>query len=166
MRKDQDLATEAEKLDRAIVEAVSKEPSKRDSIAERRIRERLDEASKERNDLQQVFVRDFPNYTALSKPEPLATKEIQALLDNDEALVVIDLDKYSYVWVITRNQAEWKQLSVSADDVSKSVATLRAALIFRNSKAIRLHCCVAALPTGTRTARRNHFNEDPIVIRA
>jgi tetratricopeptide (TPR) repeat protein len=128
VRKDQDLATEAERLDRAIVEAVSKEPSKRDSIAGQRIRERLDEASKERNDLQQVFVRDFPNYTALSKPEPLATKEIQALLDNDEALVVIDLDKYSYVWVITRNQAEWKQLSVSADDVSKSVATLRAAL--------------------------------------
>jgi tetratricopeptide (TPR) repeat protein len=45
VRKDQDLATEAERLDRAIVEAVSKEPSKRDSIVEQRIRDRLDEAS-------------------------------------------------------------------------------------------------------------------------
>ena len=122
VRKDQDLATEAERLDRAIVEAVSKEPSKRDSIAEQRIRDRLDEASKERNDLQQVFVRDFPNYAALSKPEPLTTKEIQALLDNDEALVTIDLDKKSYVWVITKDRAEWKELSVSAEDVSKLVA--------------------------------------------
>ena len=78
VRKDQDLATKAERLDRAIVEAVSKEPSERDSIAEQRIRNRLDEASKERNDLQQVFVRDFPNYAALSKPEPLTRKEIQS----------------------------------------------------------------------------------------
>ena len=115
-------------FDKAIVEAVSKEPSKRDSIAEQRIRDRLDETSKERNDLQQVFVRDFSNYAALSKPEPLTTKEIQALLDNDEALVVIDLDKYSYVWVITKDRAEWKELAINAEDVSKLVETLRAGL--------------------------------------
>ena len=124
VREDQDLATEAERLDRAIVEAVSKEPSKRESMAEQRIRDRLDEASKERNDLQQVFVRDFPNYAALSKPEPLTTNEIQSLLDNDEALVTIDIDKKSYVWVITKDRAEWKELTVSAEDVSKLVQTL------------------------------------------
>ena len=33
MRKDQDLTAEGERLDKAIVEAVSKEPSKRDNIA-------------------------------------------------------------------------------------------------------------------------------------
>jgi CHAT domain-containing protein/Tfp pilus assembly protein PilF len=128
VRKDQDLATEAEGLDRALVEAVSKEPSKRDSIAEQRIRERLDEASKERNDLQQVFVRDFPNYAALSKPEPLTAKEIQSLLDNDEALVVIDLDQFSFVWVVTKDRVEWKAILIPAEQASNTIQTLRAAL--------------------------------------
>jgi CHAT domain-containing protein len=128
VRKDQDLATEAERLDRAIVEAVSKEPSKRDSIAEQRIKDRLDKVSKERGDLQQVFVRDFPNYAALSKPQPLPAKEIQSLLDNDEALVVIDLDKKSYVWVVTNDRVDWKEVQIAAGQASKTIETLRAAL--------------------------------------
>jgi tetratricopeptide (TPR) repeat protein len=126
VRKDQDLATEAGRLDRALVQAVSKEP--RDSIAEQRIRNRLDEASKERNDLQQVFVGDFPNYAALSKPEPLTRTEIQLLLDNDEALVVIDLDEYSYVWVVTKDRADWKAILITAAQASKTIETLRAGL--------------------------------------
>jgi CHAT domain-containing protein/tetratricopeptide (TPR) repeat protein len=128
VRKDQDLAAEAERLDRAIVEAVSKEPSHRDSIAEQRIRDRLDRLSKERNDLQPVFARDFPNYAELLRPEPLTAKEIQSLLDNDEALVVIDLDEKSYVWVVTKDRAEWKEVQIPAGQASKTIETLRAAL--------------------------------------
>jgi tetratricopeptide (TPR) repeat protein len=134
VRKDQDLAAETERLDKAIVEAVSKEPSKRDNIAEQRIRDRLDEASKERNDLHEVFLRDFPNYAALSKPEPLTAKEIQSLLDDDEALVVIDLDQYSYVWVVTKDRAEWKAILIPAEQASKTIETLRAALNPGSSK--------------------------------
>src|SRR5262249_9343896 len=52
----------------------------------------------------------------------------QALLNDDEALIAIDLDLESYVWVITKDRAEWKALSVSAEDVSKEVETLRAGL--------------------------------------
>jgi CHAT domain-containing protein/Flp pilus assembly protein TadD len=128
VRKDQDLAAETERLNKAIVEAVSKEPSKRDSIAEQRIKNRLDEASKERNDLQQIFVRDFPNYVSLSKPEPLTTKEIQSLLDNDDALVVIDLGDKSYVWVVTKDRVDWKEVQLPATQASKTIETLRAAL--------------------------------------
>ena len=47
---------------------------------------------------------------------------------DDEALVAFDLGRVSYVWVITKDRAEWKQLSVSAEDVSKLVATLRIGL--------------------------------------
>jgi CHAT domain-containing protein len=50
------------------------------------------------------------------------------LLADDEALVVIDLDLKSYVWVITKERAEWKALSVSAQDVSKEIETLRTGL--------------------------------------
>ena len=64
----------------------------------------------------------------MSKPQPLTVEQTQALLADDEALVTVDLDKKSYVWVITKDRAEWKELTVSAEDVSKSVETLRTGL--------------------------------------
>jgi CHAT domain-containing protein len=51
-----------------------------------------------------------------------------------KALVAIDLDQKSYVWVITKDQAEWKPLSVSAQEVSKEIKTLRTSLDPKASK--------------------------------
>jgi CHAT domain-containing protein len=97
-------------------------------LAEDQIRKRIDEIKSERDKLQDVFNQRFPDYVALSKPQPLSVEQTQALLADDEALVTIDLDKKSYVWVITKERVEWKELTVSAEDVSKSVETLRTAL--------------------------------------
>jgi hypothetical protein len=85
VRKDQDLVGEAGKLETAIIAAVSAEPSRRDAAKERRIRDRIAAITKERDDLQAVFTRDFPGYAALSKPQPLTLKDIHALLADDEA---------------------------------------------------------------------------------
>ena len=138
VRQDQDLAAEAENLDKAILTEVSKEPSKRDAAAEQRIRDRIAAVVKERNDLQTVFTREFPDYAALSRPEPLTVKDIQPLLAADEALVVVDLaaktGAKSYVWAITRSAASWKELAVAGPDTSKAVSALRAGLDFENVK--------------------------------
>jgi hypothetical protein len=92
---------------------------------EDQIRKRIDEIKSDRDKLQDVFNQRFPDYVALSKPQPLSVEQTQALLANDEALVAVDLHKKSYVWVITKDRAKWKELSASADDVSKEVKTLR-----------------------------------------
>jgi CHAT domain-containing protein/Tfp pilus assembly protein PilF len=128
VREDQDLAAEANRLEKNIIDAVSKLPPARNATAETQMRRRIDEIKSQRENLQEVFNRRFPDYVATSKPQPLSVQETQALLDDDEALVAFDLDQMSYVWVITRTRAEWKQLAVSAADVSKSVARLRDAL--------------------------------------
>jgi CHAT domain-containing protein len=113
----------------------SAEPGKRDAAAEERIRDRISAIGKERADLQSVFTREFPDYAALSRPEPLPLKDIQTLLADDEALVVIDLEgKESYVWAITKTAADWKQLAVSALEISKKVSLLRDLLDFHNIK--------------------------------
>ena len=88
VRRDQDLAAEAEALDKAIVAAVSKERAKRDVAAEARNRSRLAAIAGERAGLQKTFASEFPNYAALSNPLPMTAKEIQALLSDDEALVL------------------------------------------------------------------------------
>jgi len=134
VRQDQDLGAEAERLDKAILTAIAKPPDKRDAAAEQRIRDRSAAVAKARGDLEARLVRDFPDYAALSQPSPLTVKDIQALLADDEALVTVDLGKKSFVWVVSKNAADWKQLDVSADDVAQKVAALRALLDPANLK--------------------------------
>ena len=128
VRKDQDLTAEAGRLDKSIIAAVSKPPNQRNALAEDQIRKRIDEIKSERDKLQDVFNQRFPDYVALSKPRPLTIEQTQALLADDEALVTIDLDKNSFVWVITKDRTEWKELAINAEDMSKLVETLRSGL--------------------------------------
>ncbi|MGA8615192.1 MAG: CHAT domain-containing tetratricopeptide repeat protein, partial [Xanthobacteraceae bacterium] len=133
VRRDQDLAGEAVNLEKAIIAAVSSEPSKRDAAAEQRIRDRIAAIARERDDLQTVFAREFADYAALSNPQPLTVKDIQALLADDEALIVINLGaKKSYVWAITRSAADWRELALTAAEVSKKVSALRDLLSFHS----------------------------------
>ena len=119
VRNDQDLTAEADRLDKSIIAAVSKPPAERNVVTEDQMRKRIEEVKSERDKLQDVFNQRFPDYVALSKPQPLTIEQTQALLADDEALVTIDLDKKSYVWVITKDRAEWKELAINAEDVSK-----------------------------------------------
>ena len=128
VRKDQDLTAEADRLDKSIISAVSKPSAERNHATEDQIRKHIDEIRSEREKLQNVFNQRFPDYVALSKPQSLRIEQTQALLADDEALIAVDLDKKSYVWIITKDRAEWKELSVSAEDVSKEVSALRAGL--------------------------------------
>jgi CHAT domain-containing protein/tetratricopeptide (TPR) repeat protein len=135
VRKDQDLAGEAAALDKAILASVASNSSGQNSTTEQNIRDRIAAIAKEREELGNVFAREFPDYAALSKPEPLTVKNIQPLLAEDEALVIVNLgEKKSYVWAITRSEASWKELALTAEEVSKSVSTLRGLLDFYNAR--------------------------------
>jgi CHAT domain-containing protein/uncharacterized protein HemY len=128
VRKDQDLTAEADRLDKSIIAAASKPPAERNQVMEDQIRKRIGEINLERDKLQDLFNQRFPDYVALSKPQPLTIEDTQALLADEEGLVTIDLDVRSHVWVITKDRADWKELSVSAEDVSKEIGSLRAGL--------------------------------------
>ena len=128
VREDQDLTAEADRLDKNIIAAVSKPDAERNPAAEEQIRERLQAIKSEQDNLQELFNHRFPDYVALSKPQPLSVAESQNLLSNGEALVMFDFDKRSFAWVITKDRAEWKELFVTAHDIAKEVATLRAGL--------------------------------------
>jgi CHAT domain-containing protein len=134
VRKDQDLAFQARNLDNALIAAVSGEPSMRDAAAEQKIRFQIAATAKERSELDGIFTREFRDYSALSRPEPLKLKEIQALLADDEAVVIVDLGAKSYVWAITRASADLKELAVTADEMSKKISALRGLLDFDSLK--------------------------------
>jgi CHAT domain-containing protein len=125
VRKDQDLAGEAEQLDKAIVAGFSKEAG-RDPSAARRGRERLAAIASERAGLQKALAVEFPDYAALSNPLPLKAREVQALLSGDEAMVVFALgDKESFVFALTRDNSDWKKIPFGADAILQKVAEFR-----------------------------------------
>jgi CHAT domain-containing protein/Tfp pilus assembly protein PilF len=129
VRRDQDLTAKSAALDMTIIASVSNEQAKRDATAEQSIKDQITAIAQERNDLRKVLARKFPDYAALSNSEPLTLKDIQPLLADDEALVVINLgDKKSYIWAITRSVADWKELAITAAEVSKQVSSLRSLL--------------------------------------
>ena len=131
VRKDQDLTAEAEVLDKTVIAFVSKPPSQRSAAAEDQVRTRIAEVKAQREKLQQTFNERFPDYAALSKPQPVSLEETQTLLADDEALLVFDLGPQSYAWIITAHDADWTEIKVSAKDLDTQVQALRALLTAR-----------------------------------
>jgi CHAT domain len=130
VRKDQDLTVESERLDKAIIAAVSKAPAERNAAAEDQIRNRIGNIKSERDSLQNIFNQRFPEYVALSKPPPLTIDQTQELLADDEALLDFDFGVKSYAWVITRTNADWNELAISAKGLSEQITQLRQSLTF------------------------------------
>jgi CHAT domain-containing protein/Tfp pilus assembly protein PilF len=138
VRKQQDLVAEADRLDKDVLAAVSKPSGERNFKAEELIHNRITQIERELDKLQDIFTKQFPDYVTLSRPQPLSVNDTQALLASDEAVIAFDFNRMpyedtplisrGYVWVITNDQAEWRELSIRAEDIDKDVATLRAGL--------------------------------------
>ena len=75
------------------------------------------------------LAREFPDYAALSNPNPLSVNAVQALLGADEALVSwLAADKESYVFALTREGFEWRAIPLGADALAQKVAAFRRGL--------------------------------------
>src|SRR5579859_7035910 len=123
VRKDQDLASEAITVDRAIIASLSKQGSPRNAAA---ARDRLAAIARERAGLQKTLSTEFPGYAALSNPLPLKAREIQALLSADEAIMLFALaDRESFVLALTRDQFDWQRIPFGADALTQKVAAFR-----------------------------------------
>ena len=166
VRKDQDLTAEADRLDKNMIAAVSKPPAERNAATEEQTRKRMRGIKSERDKLQDAFNQRFPDYVALSKPQPLTIEQTQVLLADDEALVTIDLDKEGYVWVITKDRAEWKELTVNAEDVSKAVESLRTGLDPDSLKPFNATLAYQLYKEALGPIEQVHFGENTIVFRA
>ncbi len=134
VRQDQDLTAEEERLDKALIAAISKPPAERNAAADDQIRKRIAAIKSEHDKLKDIFNQRFPDYVALSKPQPLSVTQTQALLADDEALVVLDFDATSYAWIVTRTDADWVELEISGKDLDSQVKTLRQSLTFGADK--------------------------------
>lgn len=137
VRRDQDLAAEADALDKAIIAAVSKQSGQRDASAEQRSRQRLAAIANERAGVQKTLAVEFPDYASLSHPLPLAVGDVQALLSSEEAMVLFSVvDNESYVIAITGEGVDWQQIPLGADALAQKVAAFRNGLDVGKASAV------------------------------
>jgi hypothetical protein len=53
--------------------------------------------------LQETLASEFPDYAALSNPQPMTARQVQALLSDDEALLLFALaEQESCAFALTR----------------------------------------------------------------
>src|SRR5262249_31870956 len=135
VRKDQDLAVEADGLDKALVSAVSKAPDERNLLAEQQLRARLSEIETERKKLTDALKEHFPDFVALANPQPLTLQETQELLAEDEAVVAFNVGaKKSYAWVVTKTAADWAEIPINAKTLNEEITKLRQSLTFETDE--------------------------------
>jgi len=129
VRARQDAIDAWQRLDQALVKAVSQPPDKRDVQAEARLRTDLAALDRRLTGLDAELAQAFPDYAELATPQPVALAGIQELLGPDEALMVyLVWDESTFLWVVRPDWAELHRIAVGADDLADAVADLRAGL--------------------------------------
>jgi CHAT domain-containing protein/tetratricopeptide (TPR) repeat protein len=135
VRERQDLWSEWQSRDKLLIAAVSRPPEHRNAAAETILRDRLAAIDRRIAEIDVALAKDFPEYTALSSPEPLSAGEVQALLGGDEVLVLI-LDtaamkptpEETFVWVVTKTDMRWVRSELGTTALTREVAALRCGL--------------------------------------
>ena len=78
---------------------------------------------------------DFKDYADLTNPKPLSIAATQALLHDDEALILfLDVPQFgklpeeTLVWVVTKKEARWRSIPLGTSALSDRVTALRCGL--------------------------------------
>lgn len=93
------------------------------------LRAEIDGLEREVREAHASITAAFPAYAELAEPKAMPLKDAQALLADDEAMVVILLgNDRGYVWAVDRRSANWAEIDGGARVVSHDVQVLRQAL--------------------------------------
>jgi tetratricopeptide (TPR) repeat protein/CHAT domain-containing protein len=129
VRERQGAAARWRALDARLIAAAAEPPEKRNTRAEAADRTELNELGATIARLDERLARDFPAYTEIASPRPVAMDELRALLHPDEALLAYAVwtDK-TYVFAVRGDRAELFEVAVGAEALREAVAELRASL--------------------------------------
>ena len=90
---------------------------------------RLDRIGHEISSLDGNIASRFPDYADFTNPAPLDVTEVQALLREDEALVLfIETGSPTWVWVVSKTDKSLALINLSSEALAAEVAALRCGL--------------------------------------
>jgi CHAT domain-containing protein/tetratricopeptide (TPR) repeat protein len=129
VRRQQDLKTSLETLDKRVTSELGQADGKRNDTLIANLRAQIAQTQKSLDDVSAQLDRSFPAYADLSNPQPLSIAQTQGLLKPDEALVAfITLNDKTYALAVTRESSALRQVSLGRRDISDRVAHLRQGL--------------------------------------
>jgi CHAT domain-containing protein len=129
VRERQDLAALWRDQNKKFVEALGKSRGQKDQAAIERLRKEMTDTESRIANVAARLEKNFPEYAALTNPQPLRAEEVQRLLNANEALVFFLVgDKEGYTFAVTRNDFAWKTIPLDQERLSDKVGAFRQSL--------------------------------------
>ena len=125
VRRRQDMLALVEDRESKLAELDGRDPVSQANEAVR-LRGEIDSLLAELHGIDERLKADFPRYSELANPAPLKIAEVQALLEDDEALLVIFAGRYNvHTMAIAKDAVDWSQAVYGAATLADDVAQLR-----------------------------------------
>jgi len=126
VREREQLNDRRNRLDAKLLAGISLPADLRDPVLEATYRRDLDAIAAQLTEIDARLARVFPQYAALTAPDPLTLAEVQRLLGGTEALVAMALgETWSYVFAVRRDSLSMAQVPITAGAVDDAVRALR-----------------------------------------
>lgn len=148
IRERQDLVAEWQRLEILRTSLISQPPAKRNTTQESANSVRLAAIDSRIAQINRDFQDKFPNYAALTSLSPIPASEVQALLKENEALVLFldtrsrdPLPEETFIWVVTKADVRWVRSELGTSALQREVASLRCGLDYDGTwGATNSHC--------------------------
>ena len=128
-RQEQDLQKRINTLSELLTGLRSASPEQQLPAVQGKIRSDIESFQSQREALKKEIEKKFPDYAELVEPKPASIERTQRLLNPDEVLVSWYFSENNgYVWAISKQEAQFSQLSIGRKQMAKQVAKLRKAL--------------------------------------
>ena len=125
-RERQDLAALGTAQDKLLIAELSKPQARQDRAAIARLRREIDRIETRIATTNARLEREFPDYNALIRPQPLPAGDARTLLAIDEVLIFISVgEKESHVFALSREEFGWSTVPTGERAIAERVAALR-----------------------------------------
>lgn len=129
VRKQQDMIGELQKIDAALISALSTPRGKRKPRAEKKLRRQRQKARSAIAAIGDELAQKYPAYVSLSKPAPLSLAGARKWLSPEEALVkLLVLSDETFIWAVTREGAAWHKIEQTAESLREQISEIRQTL--------------------------------------
>ena len=129
VRTQQNMFEERAALNKQLSAELSLPPGKRSAGREQVLSARIEELGNKLAASSSEIANAYPEYAALVNPKPVSVAATQQELKDDEALVQVVTGQFeSFVWVVTRKDANWRKVELPLNEAEAMVRTLRCGL--------------------------------------
>lgn len=126
VRAYEDAYEQRRRLDQRLLETLASTAAQRDEVATARLRIDLAAAQARLDMLDAQLHRDFPAYAELSNPRPVTLRDVQGLLQPEEALLLYAVtERATFLWVLRHDRADMHRIEIGRTALAEEVTQLR-----------------------------------------